>query len=277
MNIQYTRIKKHPNIFLRMFGVKIEQFETIIQKLIPLWEKEVLSKYKRPGRDFKLPLEDMVLIVLLYYRSYMTQMAVGFMFGLDDSRVCRLIRKLEPLLAKIMAIPKNRILKEEEISRLIDATEQPIERPKQKQKAYYSGKKKRHTLKTEVHVTADGKIVHVSKTSPGSIHDFALHKAETRLPKNTRIYGDSGYQGIKKTHPKARIPIKKKKNKPLTKRQKAYNQALSRMRIKVENVFAQIKTFRILSDRYRNKRKRYNVKFNIIAGIVNLKNGFFSV
>ena len=56
--------------------------------------------------------------------------------------------------------------------------------------------------------------------------------------------------------------------------QKAYNKALSRVRVKVENILGDIKTFKIMSDRYRNKRLRYNLKFNIIAGIVNLKNGF---
>ena len=214
MSIQYAKIKKHPNIFLRLFGVKPQQFDEIMKKVTPLWEKEVLGQYKRPGRDFKLPLEDMVLIVLLYYRSYMTQMTIGFMFGLDDSRVCRLIRRLEPLLAKVMAISKNRTLTQEDIARLIDVTEQPIERPKKGQRAYYSGKKKRHTLKTEVHVTATGQIVHVSKSAPGSVHDFTLHKSETAVPKDTRVYADSGYQGIKTLHHKARIPFKKpKKNR----------------------------------------------------------------
>jgi len=59
--------------------------------------------------------------------------------------------------------------------------------------------------------------------------------------------------------------------------EKEYNTALSRIRVKIENIIGDLKTFRILSDRYRNKRKRYGVKFNIIAGIVNLKNGFASV
>ncbi|MBL8676681.1 MAG: hypothetical protein JNJ47_04570 [Alphaproteobacteria bacterium] len=61
------------------------------------------------------------------------------------------------------------------------------------------------------------------------------------------------------------------------KEDKAYNRALSRIRVKVENVLRQIKIFRILSDRYRNKNKRYNLKFNIIAGIVNFKNGFSTI
>jgi hypothetical protein len=275
MSIKYTKIKNHPTIFLRLFGVTPLQFEKIIQTLRPLWDEKVLNSYKRPGRDFKLPLEDMVLATLLYYRSYSTQLFVGFLFGLDDSRICRLIRRLEPLLAEVFALPKRKKLSQEEISSLLlDATEQPIERPKQGQKAFYSGKKKRHTLKTEIRVTPRGKIVHVSKTRPGSMHDFALHKKEPPLPKRSRAYVDSGYQGLDKIHLETELPFKASKNKPLDKEEKDYNRALSRIRVKVEHVFAQIKTFKIVSEKYRNKRKRYSVKFMIVAGIVNLKNGF---
>jgi hypothetical protein len=53
-----------------------------------------------------------------------------------------------------------------------------------------------------------------------------------------------------------------------------YNMVLSRIRVKIENVLAKIKVFKILSDRYRKGRGRFNKRFKIIAGIVNLKSGF---
>ncbi|WP_341826604.1 transposase family protein, partial [Candidatus Sarmatiella mevalonica] len=56
--------------------------------------------------------------------------------------------------------------------------------------------------------------------------------------------------------------------------QKKYNHIVSKRRIKVENIIAELKNFRILSHRYRNKRRGYNLKFNIVAGIVNFKNDF---
>jgi IS5 family transposase len=277
MSLRYQKIKKHPTIFLRLFGVSVLQFELIMKRVHPLWKKKVLARYQRPGRDFKLDLEDMVLMVLLYYRSYVTQMFVSFLFGIDDSRVCRLIQKIEPLLAKVMALSKARSLSQKEVeSLIIDAAEQALERPKKGQKKYYSGKKKRHTLKTEIRVTLEKRIVHVSKTYPGSIHDFSVHKQEPLLPKKSRVYVDLGYQGLDKRHRETELPYKAFKKKPLDKEEKQYNQALSRIRVKVENVLAQIKVFKIMSDRYRNKRKRYTIKFNIIAGIVNMKNGFMT-
>lgn len=257
--------------------MSVSEFERIFWQVEPLWNKRVVGRYKRPGRDYKLDLSDMVLMLLLYYRTYTTQIFVGYLFGIDDSRVCRNIRTLEPVLAKIMAIRKTRHLSQEEVEELIiDATEQPIERPKKNQKPFYSGKKKRHTNKTEIRITPKGRVVHVSKTKPGAVHDFSVYKGEPPIPKSTTALVDSGYQGLDKIHARTELPFKASKNKSLDLEDNAYNHALSRIRVKVENVLGQIKIFKILSDRYRNKNKRYNLKFNIIAGIVNLKNGFSS-
>lgn len=275
MSLRYLKIKKRPQTFSRLFGISPDQFEKIMIKLHPLWVERIIKRYKRPGRDLKLSIEDMVLMLLLYYRCYMTQEFVGFLFNLDDSRVSRLIKRLEPLLEQIMSISKVKVLSKEEAESLIlDVTERPIERPKKGQKAYYSGKKKSHTIKTEIRITANKRIVHVSKSQPGSVHDFAVYKHEPPVPDGITAYADSGYQGLDKLHPDTEIPYKASKNMPLDEEKEEYNTGLSSFRVRIENVFAQMKTFRIFSDRYRNKRKRHHIKVNIIAGIVNMKNGF---
>ena len=276
MSLSYEKLKGRPVTFLGLFGVTVVQFEEIMKAFTPLWERQVLGAYKRPGRPFKLGIEEMVLIVLLYYRSYATHLFISFLFGVDDSRICRVMRKVEPVLAQVVSIPKERQLSQREIESLImDATEQPIERPKKDdQKPYYSGKKKKHTVKTEIRITGESRIVHVSTTRPGAVHDFALYKQESPVPKKSRVYVDSGYQGLDKVHTQTELPYKASKNKPLDKEEKEYNRGLPSFRVRVENVLAQMKVFRILSDRYRNKRRRYNIKFQIIAGIVNIKNGF---
>ena len=276
MTISYNKISKHPKVFLRLLGLTKEEFDILVSKVKLQWEKKVINKYKRPGRNYKLSVEQMLMMLLLYYRTYSTQMQIGFMFGIDDSRVCRIIKLLEPLVAKIVAIKKNRELSYEETAQLIDVTEQVIERPSKKQNYYFSGKKRRHTLKTEVRITSDGRITNISKSYKGKSHDFKIHKEANPIPIGTRVYADSGYQGINKRTKNARIPIKKSKKKPLSYWQKVYNKIISKRRIKVENMIAEIKNFRILSNRYRNKRRRYNLKFNIIGGIVNLKNGFLN-
>ncbi len=129
----------------------LPNFDIILEKVAPKWHIALISRYKRPGRDYKRAIADRLLMLLLNYRSYVTQVFVGYMFGMDASRVCRILKKLEPILASIMVLQKCKKLSQEEVENLIiDATEQPIERPKRRQKLYYSGQKKRHTLKTEI-------------------------------------------------------------------------------------------------------------------------------
>lgn len=106
------------------------------------------------------------------------------------------------------------------------------------------------------------------------MHDFTVFKQGDSLPPDSKAFVDSGYQGIDQLHPAAEFPYKATKTKPLNGEEKEYNHALSRIRVKIENILGQIKVFRIMSDRHRNKRRRYEIKFNIIAGIINLKNGF---
>ena len=97
--IRYTKVAKHPRIFLRLFGIELEKFNIIISKLEKIWNKKVIGKYKRPGRNYKLNLEEMVLMLLIYFRTYSTMMQIGFMFNIDESRVSRIIKKVEPLVA----------------------------------------------------------------------------------------------------------------------------------------------------------------------------------
>ena len=80
---------------------------------------------------------------------------------------------------------------------------------------------------------------------------------------------DTGYQGLKKIYQNSKIPIRRKRNKPLTKEEKQYNKKLSKQRMLVENVIRSVKIFKIVSDKYQNRRKRFGLRFNLIAGIYN--------
>ena len=252
------------------------EFLNIIEKLKPLWNKKYEKPKKISGRPRGLiSIENYLLCLLLYYRTYTTQLFIGLFFRIDDSTVSRAISKLEPLLAKVSHIKKCRSLSEDELETLIvDATEQEINRPKHGQEKYYSGKKKRHTIKTEIIMTSRGRIVDLSKSVPGSEHDFKLRKKSDYVPTSSRVLGDSGYQGLQTIHKKAKIPIKKPKNKELSSLSKLYNKLLSKKRVYVEHKICELKRFNILGQKYRNNKKKYGIKMNIIAGFVNMKNGF---
>ena len=104
----------------------------------------------------------------------------------------------------------------------------------------------------------------------GSTHDFRLFKEScSKLSTHICCLADTGYLGINNFHENSRIPAKKSKLHPLTKEQKIYNHKLSSQRIFVENVIRRLKIFRILSERYRNRRKRFGLRFNLIAAIYN--------
>ena len=109
----------------------------------------------------------------------------------------------------------------------------------------------------------------------GRTHDFQLFKASRcAIARQTRAVADAGYQGLVALHPNSATPAKKTKRHPLNPDQKASNRALSKQRILIENIIRRLKIFRILSERYRNRRKRFGLRFNLIAAIYNLELGY---
>jgi len=278
MRLNYEHLYKRPIIFLRLSGVNIKEFEEICSRVKPVWEEEVEAKKKRHGRTSPLKsFEDKLLALLIYYRTYITHEFLGYLFGLHNTNICRLFKKLEPIVAKKLAIKKDRTLTQEAIIKLLaDVTETPIQRPrkKNKNKQTYSGKKKRHTLKAEILMQDNGKILSTSHTHGGRTHDFKIRKKEKPLPKDPEKYVDLGYQGLQKITSHVNLPFKRSKKNPLTKEQKEHNRGLASFRIKIEHKIREIKVFKILSDVYRNFQKKYHLRFNVIAGIVNLKHGF---
>ena len=115
-------------------------------------------------------------------------------------------------------------------------------------------------------------VILATAFAQGSQHDFALFKdSRCVLAKQIRCLADAGYLGIQSIHENSKIPAKRSKLHPLTQEQKASNRKLSHERILVENVIRRLKIFRILSERYRNRRKRFSLRFNLIAAIHNLE------
>ena len=110
--------------------------------------------------------------------------------------------------------------------------------------------------------------------SNGRKHDFRLFKESKHyVHKDTKIITDTGYQGLKKLHAKTELPRKKSKNYPLTKDDKQSNQKLASERVLNENVIGSIKRFKIIADRYRNRRTRFQLRFNLISAIYNMELG----
>jgi hypothetical protein len=84
-----------------------------------------------------------------------------------------------------------------------------------------------------------------------------------------KVLADSGYRGIQKIHANVELPHRRTKKNPLNKEKKVENQELASQRVVIENVIGLLKRFKIIADRYRNRRKRFGLRFNLIAGIYN--------
>jgi len=104
----------------------------------------------------------------------------------------------------------------------------------------------------------------------GPVHDFALYQRSRVEPhESLEVLADSGYQGLAKLHAKSKTPRKKPRKSELTEAQRRSNRELASRRVVVEHVIRSLKIFRILAERYRNRRKRFSLRFNLIAGLYN--------
>lgn len=108
--------------------------------------------------------------------------------------------------------------------------------------------------------------------SNGKKHDFKVFKESgVYFKESTKVLTDTGYLGLQKLHPNTAMPKKKSKKNPLTEEDKKQNKKLSSERVSNEHVIGMIKRFKIVADKYRNRRKRFGLRFNLIAGICNFE------
>ena len=215
-----------PSAFKRRCGIHRETFAQIVEVLRPH-----LDRTGKRGGQCKLSVEDPLLVVLEYWREYRTQLHIATTWGLSESAVCRLIRKVETLLM-------------------------------------HSGKFRLPGTK-QLYQNANLWSVLFGK---GRMHDFRVFKTH-RIPMvPTQVcLADKGYQGIAKLHPCSCIPIKKpRKGKP-GKAERRHNRILASVRVVAEHVNRKLKIFRILAERYRNRRKRFGLRVNLIAAIINFE------
>ncbi len=256
--------------FKRRFGVHRATFKQLLKALKPLWRPT-----PKPGVKPKLALDERVLICLEYWREYRTYFHIGSSWGVSEATVYRIVRWVEDHLIQC---GQFRLAGKKQLVRgfgrpqvvVMDVTETPIERPSRRQRHFYSGKKRRHTLKCQIVIEqSTGRII-CTFFGKGRRHDFKLFQASrVRFHPKTESLQDKGYQGIHKLHFNSRLPHKKPRGSQLSSTQKADNRALARRRVVIEQVNRCLKIFRILAERYRNRRRRFGLRCNLIAALYN--------
>lgn len=296
--LTYERLKMKPRQFQSFTGITVSEFEKMFDELEwkhEKFEQKRLGDRKRQraigaGRKFKHGLATRVLMCLVHLRLNLTCSVMGYLFSLDDGNISRNVRQMRKFLNKHLPEPSRlmaagkKINSIEELFRLypdlkaiVDGTEQPIQRPQdsEKQKSYYSGKKKRHTIKKQVMVNMNGLILDVSPSVEGRRHDYRVFEEtqvlERTIPKEVTVLLDSGYQGAQTGQVDGKVLLPKKATKlhPLSPSDKASNRALSSLRVRVEHALGRMKCFKILSDRFRHALVSYDEIFSVVAGLVN--------
>ena len=318
----YSKLARNPKMFLSVTGMHLHTF----QELLPHFEQASLkleterklktvrtaSERKRSaggGRAFNNDLADRTLMLLLYYRLYLTQEFMTFCLRLlIRASYARNIKQVRSIIEAVVPTPeraRRRILSlakaehqrrqkrigsiEEfreaypELSFIIDGVEQPKRKPKnkQKRKSDYSGKKKRHTLKQIVTATPIGIVIDQSRSVGGRVHDFKAFKDDDSVRGvlkefgsiRASLYGDSGFQGMAEMGlpVEVRLIERARRNHPLSRDQKKLNQLRSSMRVKIEHTFSRRKKYRIAGEQYRNRDEDYDQTMNIVAGLMNLR------
>jgi hypothetical protein len=304
--LNYDSLSKKPSNFKNFTGLEVPEFDALnlkIQEKYGTYEEKRLAREDRKrtvgaGHPFKHSLTNRILILLLYYHLYTSSTLLGYLVDLSQTSVLKNIRNLEPLVSEVLPLPKKqhdkikRLQTVEEIEAAfpgfkaaLDATDQKIPRPKAKlkRKTHYSGKRKKHTVKTQITVNQKGLIVHKTAHAAGSTHDYSLFKhSRPLLPEGVCVNLDLGYKGVKNDFPdfNCQVPFKRRspgrgkrgvKAQQLTPDEKAFNKALSRDRIVVEHDFSRLKKFHIWADEFRNRLKRYDVMTDIVCGLVNFR------
>ena len=299
MILRYAHLSRHEAVFHAMTGLTVAAFDDLVTDLLPACLSAKQQRLKRPtrrraiggGRHDELCWTNQILLTVIWLRIYPTNEVLAYLMGVSDSTVARVLARILPLLEAAgkdtMRLPdpgRKRRKQLDELLRetpalavVIDTFEQRVQRCKDQDAAdaHYSGKKKQHTLKSQVAVDEEtGQIVDVADSVPGPTADITLLEQSEllkRLPSGVGGIGDLAYVGIDKLHPKGlgASPRRKPRGKDRPPEDIAYNRAFSRRRIVVEHSIGRMRRYQALSQTDRNHRQHHSARVRAVAGLVN--------
>jgi hypothetical protein len=297
MILRREHLGQHPSVFRSMTGLTVGAFDQMLPALLAAFAADRRRRLDRPGRrraigggdDFDLGVADQFLLTIVWLRHYPTQECLGYLFGVSDSTALRAVRRCLPVLEAqgkdSMRLPDPgrgqrrdlpALLKgTPELAVIVDTFEQRTQRPRRRQRAYYSGKKKAHTLKSQVAVDEDGRIVDVGASRPGPWADLKVFRRSGLAGRLARAgvgaLGDLAYVGIDGLVRGLRgaTPRRKPRGRPRPAADRRYNRAFARRRIKVEHAIGRLRRYQALSAVNRHGRKGHEARVRAVAGLVN--------
>ena len=308
--INIKRMRKKEEAFQAFVGLKVAEFDELLKAVEPIYAARRIGMLRREnrqraiggGRKASLTVEQKLVMVLMYLRLYVTQTLLGFLFDVDETTttVGREVKRMMPVLIKALPIPTRNLLfearsgeqqAEQRIQNLeellhqhpglkelrLDATEQSVPQPEDKgdRRDRYSGKQQDHTVKTQA-LTSDQWVLHIVGQVPGRMHDVLVTHGSGVLhmiPPDRRVDVDRGYQGADKYAPTVDLlkPVRNVRGAKVTLFGKVFNRMVSSLRMPVEHMFAKLKKFNILAQRYRGDWYVHEDIFAIVAGLINFR------
>jgi hypothetical protein len=264
------------------------------------------------GHPFELHPRDALLLTIVWLRHYPTCEVLGYLFGASAATASRMIREALPLLeaagrdtmrlpdpgrlhrrhlgevlrripglgalleAGAAATPRHSDAGPRRPTAFVDSFEQAVQRPRDRAEAkrWYSGKKKMHTIKTQVAVDGRGRIIAICGDAVGPFSDLTLLAASglaRRLDPDVELGGDGAYLGMAEFRRGGltRVPRRGTTKRPLTDEDRAFNRELSRCRIVVEHAIGRLRSYRSLADRDRHHRRGHERRVIAVAGLIN--------
>jgi hypothetical protein len=299
MLLRYSHLSQFPNVFHVLTGLDRAEFQEIVSDLQPRYQAATIKRLRRcerrraigAGHPFDLALRDQILLTIVWLRRYPIYEVLGFLFGVSDSSVSRYIACIVPLLEAAgrdtMRLPApgrqqrpqlDDLLRDiPELAVVIDTFEQRVQRPLERREAdsYYSGKKKQHTLKSQIAVDqATGEIVDVADSVKGPTADLSLLKQSClldRLPAGVGALGDLAYVGLGSLHRQGlgATPRRKPREQPRPAEDRVYNTAFARRRVIVEHTILRIRRYECTMQADRHHRHYHSARVIAVSGIVN--------
>jgi IS5 family transposase len=300
--LRLDQLTTKPRAFVSLTGLTPAEFEALFGAFAPAYQcyraaADTTRRDRQPrrrapgaGAPHALDLRHRLLLALVWLKVYPTFEVLGLLFDLDKGNARRNLLEALEVLELLDDFPFDRDPKDRArlgsvaavmaafpaVRLVIDSKEQRIYRPgggHARQKPFYSGKKKAHTLKTQVAVAPDGVIAAISPGVPGSVNDVRLLR-ETRLlgrlADGEAAMGDKGYEGADKGETVTLlIPKKERQRNPCTEEDQARNRQIARSRIVVEHTLAQLNRFTVLRQVYRGGRMRHSQVVRAVAVLVN--------
>jgi hypothetical protein len=278
--ITYAQVQNKPHILKSLSGLSKSEFEALLPSFEAAWQNYIQAQFIDQARNRRygggrkphlIAAADKLLFILFYFRHYPTQAVQGFLFGIGQPQAHEWVHRLSQVLNHALGyekqLPERNPRRLEAVLRdcpglefLIDGTERPINRPSdpEVQRQYYSGKKKTHTVNNNLISHRGGKVLYLSDTYEGTVHDKLICDLEGyEFPQGSQLWQDRGYQGYAPTGVVTLQPKKKPRGGALSEDDQQRNRAVSRERVEVEHQINGIKRSRIVSHRLRSRTDYY--------------------